>query len=136
MEKLQTLRFDPSLFIGAITSAELTYQHLERREDAWFAALGRYCIHMTWDDQGALSLEGLGLKAVENVEEAEFVLAHGTEALGLSSGASRPMKVEDLEKILEKCAAKKIPMVVANPDFVTVEARALRVMPSKDIAIS
>lgn len=73
---------------------------------------------------------------MENVEEAEFVLAHGTEALGLSSGASRPMKVEDLEKILEKCAAKKIPMVVANPDFVTVEARALRVMPGKDIVIS
>lgn len=73
---------------------------------------------------------------MENVEEAEFVLAHGTEALGLSSGASRPMKIEDLEKILEKCAAKKIPMVVANPDFVTVEARALRVMPGKDIVIS
>lgn len=63
-------------------------------------------------------------------------MAHGTEALGLSSGASRPMKIEDLEKILEKCAAKKIPMVVANPDFVTVEARALRVMPGKDIVIS
>ncbi|KAM7489952.1 hypothetical protein LguiB_027436 [Lonicera macranthoides] len=129
MEKLKTLGFDPSLFVGAITSGELTYQHLERREDAWFAALGRSCIHMTWNDRGAISLEGLGLKVVENVEEAEFVLAHGTEALGLSSGASCPMKVEDLEKILEKCAAKKIPMVVANPDFVTVEARALRVMP-------
>ncbi|KAM7510617.1 hypothetical protein LguiB_009492 [Lonicera macranthoides] len=167
MEKLKTLGFDPSLFVGAITSGELTCQHLERlsviqlkfsicnsllleirvcgsssgcvktlmtnpnTNHAWLAALGRSYIRMTWNDRGAISLE-----VVENVEEAEFVLAHGTEALGRSSCASRPMKVEDLEKILEKCTARKIPMVVANPDFVTVEARALRVMPGKDIAIS
>ncbi|XAR71063.1 Phosphoserine phosphatase [Bertholletia excelsa] len=129
MEKMKSLGFDPSLFLGAITSGELTHQYLQRRNDAWFAALGRSCIHMTWSDQGAISLEGLGLQVVENVEEAEFILAHGTEALGLSSGTARPMKLEDLEEVLEQCAAKNIPMVVANPDFVTVEARALRVMP-------
>lgn len=66
---------------------------------------------------------------MDNVEEAEFILAHGTEALGHLSGDSLPMTLEELEKILEQCAAKKIPMVVANPDFVTVEARDLRVMP-------
>ena len=70
---------------------------------------------------------------MENVEDAEFILAHGTEALGLPSGVPCSMKLEELEKILESCAAKKIPMVVANPDFVTVEARALRVMPGKNI---
>lgn len=69
---------------------------------------------------------------MENAENADFILAHGTEALGLSSGATLPMKIEDFEKILEHCAAKKLPMVVANPDYVTVEARALRVMPGKD----
>ncbi|XP_009623004.1 uncharacterized protein [Nicotiana tomentosiformis] len=129
LEKLRILGFDPSLFIGAITSGELTHQYLQRRDDAWFASLGRSCIHMTWSDRGAISLEGLGLEVVENAQEADFILAHGTEALGLSSGAALPMKLDDLEKILELCAAKKIPMVVANPDFVTVEARALRVMP-------
>ncbi|KAL3752760.1 hypothetical protein ACJRO7_000194 [Eucalyptus globulus] len=129
MEKMKHLGFDPSLFVGTITSGELTYQYLKRRDDAWFAALGTSCIHMTWSDRGAISLEGLGLQVVENVAEAEFILAHGTEALGQASGSVRPMKLEDLEKILEQCAAKRIPMVVANPDFVTVEARALRVMP-------
>ncbi|KAJ4839195.1 hypothetical protein Tsubulata_023144 [Turnera subulata] len=72
---------------------------------------------------------GLGLQVVEKVEEADFILAHGTEAMGQSSGEACPMKLEELEKILELCAAKRIPMVVANPDFVTVEARDLRVMP-------
>ncbi|XP_042517214.1 uncharacterized protein LOC122091379 isoform X4 [Macadamia integrifolia] len=129
MEKMESLGFDPSLFMGAITSGELTHQYLQRRDDAWFAALGRACIHMTWSDRGAISLEGLGLQVVENAEIADFVLIHGTEALGLSSGATLPMKLENLEKILERCAAKKLPMVVANPDYVTVEARALRVMP-------
>ncbi|XP_023002867.1 pyridoxal phosphate phosphatase [Cucurbita maxima] len=129
MEKLKSLGFDPSLFVGAITSGELTHRYLHRRDDAWFAALGRSCIHMTWSSRGAISLEGLGLRVVDNVEEAEFVLAHGTEALGHPSGDPLPMTLEELEKILEQCAAKKIPMVVANPDYVTVEARDLRVMP-------
>ncbi|KAB1214336.1 hypothetical protein CJ030_MR5G000479 [Morella rubra] len=129
IEKMKSLGFDPSLFVGAITSGELTHQYLERKDDAWFAALGRSCIHMTWSDRGAISLEGLGLQVVEDVEEAEFVLAHGTEALGHPSGAAVPTKLEDLEKILERCASKRIPMVVANPDYVTVEARDLRVMP-------
>ncbi|KAJ6761990.1 HAD SUPERFAMILY PROTEIN INVOLVED IN N-ACETYL-GLUCOSAMINE CATABOLISM-LIKE [Salix koriyanagi] len=102
MEKMESLGFDTSLFLGAITSGELTHQYLQRRDDDWFAALGKCCIHVTWKGRGAISLEGLGLQVVEKVEEAEFVLAHGTEALGLSS---------------------------ANPDFVTVEARDLRVMP-------
>lgn len=129
LEKLKSLGFDPSLFVGAITSGELTYQNLQRRDDPWFAALGRSCIHFTWNDRGAISLEGLGLQVVEDVQEADFILAHGTEAIGLRSGAALPMKLEDLEKILKQCADRKIPMVVANPDFVTVEARALRVMP-------
>ncbi|KAM7510621.1 hypothetical protein LguiB_009496 [Lonicera macranthoides] len=134
MEKLKTLGFDPSLFVGAITSGELTCQHLEKVK----LTLLKLCLlvlHLVFFSFGfCLSIRLRHV--VENVEEAEFVLAHGTEALGRSSCASRPMKVEDLEKILEKCTARKIPMVVANPDFVTVEARALRVMPGKDIAIS
>ncbi|KAL5537541.1 hypothetical protein UlMin_046015 [Ulmus minor] len=129
MDKMKSLGFDPSLFVGAITSGELTHQNLQRRDDAWFAALGRSCIHMTWSDRGLISLEGLDLEVVQNVEDAEFILAHGSEALGHPSGAACPMKLEELESILERCAAKNIPMVVANPDFVTVEARALRVMP-------
>ncbi|PHT48899.1 hypothetical protein CQW23_13107 [Capsicum baccatum] len=84
MEKLRSLGFDPSLFTGVITSGELTHQYLQRRDDAWFASLGRSCIHMTWSDRGAISLKGLGLQVVE----ADFMLAHGTEALGLSTAAT------------------------------------------------
>lgn len=129
MDKLKNLGFDPHLFHGTITSGELTHQFLERRDDPWFAALGRSCIHMTWSGRGAISLDGLNLQVVRNVEDADFVLAHGTEALGLPSGDPLPMNLDELERILEHCAKRKLPMIVANPDYVTVEARALRVMP-------
>ncbi|CAM8952142.1 unnamed protein product [Rhodiola kirilowii] len=129
LEKLKSLGFDPSLFVGAITSGELTHQYLQRRDDDWFGSLGKSCIHMTWNDRGAISLEGLDLQVVDSVGEADFILAHGTEALGQSSGVVRPVELQDLMAILEACAVKNIPMVVANPDYVTVEARALRIMP-------
>nr|GEY27881.1 haloacid dehalogenase-like hydrolase (HAD) superfamily protein [Tanacetum cinerariifolium] len=129
LDKLKSLGFDTSLFAGVITSGELTYQHLLRRDDPWFQELGTTCIHITWNDPSLVSLEGLGLEVVQNVEKAEFVLVHGTQALGLPSEDSNSMKIEDLQKILEPCAAKKIPMVVANPDFLTVEVGATHMMP-------
>ena len=48
-------------------------------------------------------IKGLDLQDVENVEEAEFVQTY--------------------KRILDLYAAKGIPMVVANPDYITVEAR-------------
>eukprot|EP01018_Ginkgo_biloba_P013610 Gb_08391 [translate_table: standard] len=85
---------------------------------------------MTWSERGAISLEGLGLQVVEHLEGADFILAHGTEAIGLANGTSvQPKKLEDLEQILEHSVDSGIPMIVANPDHVTVEARALQVMP-------
>ncbi|XP_031130268.1 uncharacterized protein LOC116032021 [Ipomoea triloba] len=58
---------------------------------------------------GAISLEGLGLQVVEDVQEADFILAHGTEAIGLRSGVALPMKLEDLEKILKSEAFEVCP---------------------------
>ncbi|CAM8929190.1 unnamed protein product [Rhodiola kirilowii] len=74
--------------------------------------------------------QGLDLQVVDSVGEADFILAHGTETLGQSSGAVRPVELQDLMAILEACAVKNIPMVVANPDYVTVEAPSLRIMPA------
>lgn len=129
MEKLKSLGFDTSCFLATITSGELTHQHLQKRNDPWFAALGRKCIHITWGDRGAISLEGLGLQVVNNVDDAEFILAHGTEALGSPSGDPIPKSLEELEHVLMLGLEKRLPMVVANPDYVTVEARDLHVMP-------
>lgn len=129
MEKLGSLGFDTSCFLAAVTSGELTHQYLQKREDPWFAALGRKCVHLTWGSRGAISLEGLGLQVVSNVDDADFILAHGTEALGLPSGDPLPKSLGELEQVLVLGIQKRLPMVVANPDYVTVEARDLCVMP-------
>lgn len=76
-------------------------------------------------------MQGLGLNVVESADDADFILAHGTEAISLPSGGPLTVSLEYLESILKICARKRIPMVVANPDYVTVEVRALRVMPGK-----
>ena len=69
------------------------------------------------------------MQVVNNVDDAEFILAHGTEALGSPSGDPLPKSLEELEQVLMLGLEKRLPMVVANPDYVTVEARDLRVMP-------
>ncbi|CAI5468186.1 unnamed protein product [Closterium sp. Yama58-4] len=137
-KKLPTLGFDPSLFCGIVTSGEITHRHLmDRSLDPLFQTLGLKCLHFTWAARGAVSLEGLGLQVVETPEEADLILAHGTEAVGVAEAdkPARPASLDELAGLMRRAAeegrrrGRMIPMVVANPDIVTVEARALRVMP-------
>ncbi|CAI7797759.1 unnamed protein product [Closterium sp. NIES-54] len=137
-KKLPSLGFDPSLFCGIVTSGEITHRHLmDRSLDPFFQTLGSKCLQFTWAARGAVSLEGLGLQVVESPEEADFILAHGTEAVGVAEAEkpARPASLDELAGLMRRAAeegrrrGRMIPMVVANPDIVTVEARALRVMP-------
>eukprot|EP00241_Pyramimonas_parkeae_P005955 CAMPEP_0114234074 /NCGR_PEP_ID=MMETSP0058-20121206/5520_1 /TAXON_ID=36894 /ORGANISM="Pyramimonas parkeae, CCMP726" /LENGTH=384 /DNA_ID=CAMNT_0001345739 /DNA_START=85 /DNA_END=1239 /DNA_ORIENTATION=- len=130
LAKLEPMGFDPSWFAGVVTSGEITYQMLSRRPDSFWEQLGRKCIHFTWGSRGAIKLEGLDLAVVGEVADADFILAHGTQALG--RGDHQEAEVIDEAKvkaILNAAAAKGIPMVVANPDLVTVSGPHLIMMP-------
>jgi hypothetical protein len=68
-------------------------------------------------------------------EEADLILAHGTEAVGSAWGRpARDMDMAKLNQLLVRCAAtskvnnKPLPMVVANPDLVTVDGDDLITM--------
>lgn len=61
--------FDPACFAGVVTSGEVTHRHLSQRPDAWWAALGRRCLHFTWAARGAISLEGLGLEVTDDPQQ-------------------------------------------------------------------
>jgi hypothetical protein len=61
--------FDPAWFAGVITSGEVTHARLSARPDAWWASLGRRCLHFTWAARGAISLEGLGLEVVTDPQQ-------------------------------------------------------------------
>ena len=61
-------------------------------------------------------------------QQADFILAHGTEALGTSTdgSAAQPCSLDAMRELLGRCAPRKLPMVVANPDVVTVAGSELR----------
>eukprot|EP00873_Tetraselmis_striata_P044413 jgi/Tetstr1/464677/TSEL_009429.t1 len=128
--KLAAMGFEETAFVGAITSGEVTHQSLANRSSPWWEALGSRCLHVTWGARGAISLEGLALQVTPKPNEAQFVLAHGTEAVGMGDGkAPEPRSLAALKNLLQEAAGHKLPMVVANPDIVTVSGSDLVTMP-------
>lgn len=64
------------------------------------------------------------------MDAADFVLAHGTEVLG--RGDVQPPKkasLEEIKALLQQAAGRGLPLIVANPDVVTVSGASLIPMP-------
>jgi HAD superfamily hydrolase (TIGR01459 family) len=100
-----------SLYDEVVTSGEATWQALAERKDPFYAGLGDRC--MLWSRYGDRSVvEGLPLKVVERVEDADFLLLGGLEEAA---------RLEDFGAALEAAAARGLPMVCANPDIVAVQ---------------
>ena len=111
---------------GGITSGEVTHQFLMKRPTQSWDRLGVRCLHFTWGSRGAVDISSLGLAAVSAPAECEFILAHGTEGLGTAEGDVQLKSTEELQELMAECAALGgRPMVVANPDFVTVSGCAI-----------
>ena len=78
---------------------------------------------------GSICLDG---QVVQHPKEADFILCHGTEALAQPNGAEpMPMSLEAMKQMLQACMeqSKTMPMLVANPDVVTVSGDSLIPMP-------
>ena len=131
---LVKMGFPVDAFSGVITSGEVTHDALLNRRTPFWQQRQK-CIHFTWAARGAISLEGLGIEVTQNITESDFILAHGTEALGTQADGEDavPVPLEKMKEVLAACAAQRstrsIPMVVANPDIVTVHGTELRTMP-------
>ena len=102
-----------SLYGHVLSSGELAYRALKFRDDPWYAALGRKCLHMGPErDKGIF--EGLGLEVVQTPQEAGFVL---------NTGPWRDVdSLEDFEPALRACAKRGLAMVCANPDLEVIRA--------------
>lgn len=61
--KMATLGFPEDAFVGVVTSGEIAHLRLQNRSSGgWFwEELGSRCLHMTWSERGAISLDGLSL---------------------------------------------------------------------------
>jgi len=105
-----------------MTSGEVTHRGLARRPDAAWQALGSRAIHFMWGERGAVDISELGVQTVTSAAQADFILVHGTEGMADEDGALVPLDLAGFQAVLTDCAAAgNLPMVVANPDFVTVD---------------
>jgi HAD superfamily hydrolase (TIGR01459 family) len=110
-QRMAAMGFDASCYDHCVTSGEEVWQALSACRDPFYAALGRRCFVFTWDNDKRL-FEDLDLIEVDHVADADFILNIGTQS-GLPDAA-----VYDV--ILREAAARDLPMICANPDFVSV----------------
>ncbi|GAB4825861.1 hypothetical protein Ancab_008733, partial [Ancistrocladus abbreviatus] len=75
--------------LGGIRQLAETQHFKNRRADDWCAALGRSCIHITWSDRGAISLE---IPYDMNRQVSETIYGQTME-----SGTSRCTNYEQLQ---------------------------------------
>jgi HAD superfamily hydrolase (TIGR01459 family) len=100
-----------SLYDHLMSSGEEAWQHLKRRDDPFYAALGHVCYHIgpPRDDN---MLADIGLSRVDDMARAEFILNTGPWGWNET--------VETYEPALQAGRARDLPMVCVNPDLVVV----------------
>jgi HAD superfamily hydrolase (TIGR01459 family) len=99
------------LFHGVMSSGEEAWRYLLARQDPFYAALGRHCLHIG-SDRDLEIRDGLGLVFVESPAMADFILNTGPAAWDDT--------IADYAPVLEKAQARDLPMVCANPDLVVI----------------
>ena len=99
--------FDATLFDRVISAGDNAREAIERRSHAFHRRLGARYFAFTRDDDVSL-FDGLGLQRVGDVEDADFLAVIGIETPRLA--------LADYEPLLAAGAARRLPMVCANPD--------------------
>jgi len=99
--------FEARHFDRVISAGDNAREAIERRTHAFHARLGRRYFAFTRDDDVSL-FDGLNLLRASRVEDADFLAVIGIEAPRLT--------LAEYEPFLAAGAARKLPMVCANPD--------------------
>jgi HAD superfamily hydrolase (TIGR01459 family) len=116
VERIDRIGVPAGLYHNVMSSGEEAWQHLFRRDDSFYAALGRRCVHIGSERDTGIR-EGLGLELVETAEEAEFILNTGP--------AGWDDRIEDYRSLLQRALERGLPMVCANPDLVVMHGGRL-----------
>src|SRR6266849_2474592 len=99
------------LYHGVMSSGEEAWQHLARRDDPFYAGLGRRALQIG-SERDLEIREGLGLDFVETPSEADFILNTGP--------AGWEDTIADYAPVLSAARERDLPMVCANPDLVVI----------------
>src|SRR5215475_10074100 len=116
VERITRIGVPAELYQHVMSSGEEAWQNLHRRDDPFYAALGRRCLHIG-SERDMLIREGLALDFVDTVEEAQFILNTGP--------AGWDDRIEDYEPLLRQALDRNLPMVCANPDLVVMHGERL-----------
>jgi HAD superfamily hydrolase (TIGR01459 family) len=108
---IERMGFARDLFDAVISAGDDARDAILHSPDPFYRNLGPRCLAMTRDADLHLA-DGLGRQLVADVEEADFLLV-------LSIDAPR-QSVAGWEPVLARAAARELPMVCGNPDFVRV----------------
>ena len=116
IERITRIGVPEGLYHHVMSSGEEAWQHLHRRDDPFYAALGRKCLHVG-SERDLLIREGLELDFVDSPGEASFILNTGP--------AGWEDRIEDYMPLLHQALARELPMVCANPDLVVMHGSRL-----------
>lgn len=138
LQKLPKFGFDETHFLGAVTSGEEASKYIRKTFGGSHQLSPSKALFITWDASDVNNprltatpqrfLQECGhVNVASSVEEADFLLLHGSEVWykgeNLSQQQSLKQFIEqgdlsDLEPILQTCLDRNLPCVCANPDFV------------------
>src|SRR3954447_3459012 len=111
IRRIEKIGVKRHLYHAVMSSGEEAWQHLYRRDEPFYASLGRRCLHIC-SERDLEMREGLDLDWVETPEEADFILNTGP--------AEWEDTHEDYVPILQAARRRDLPMVCANPDLVVM----------------
>src|SRR6266700_3103034 len=111
VRRIAAIGVPAGLFHAVMSSGEEAWQHLARRDEPFYAALGRRVLHIGSERDMEIR-EGLDLDFVETPAEADFILNTGP--------AEWEDTIADYAPVLSAARARDLPMVCANPDLVVI----------------
>jgi HAD superfamily hydrolase (TIGR01459 family) len=111
IRRIAAIGVPAAVYHHVMSSGEEAWQHLDRRDDPFYAALGRRCLHIG-SERDLEIREGLALEFVATADAAEFILNTGP--------AGWDDRIEDYHPVLRAALARDLPMVCANPDLVVM----------------
>ncbi len=111
VRRIEKIGVPTGLYHGVMSSGEEAWQHLYRRADPFYAALGRCCLHIG-SERDLEMREGLDLEFVDNPADADFILNTGP--------AEWDDTLETYAGVLQAACVRGLPMVCANPDLVVM----------------
>ncbi|MCX8501308.1 MAG: TIGR01459 family HAD-type hydrolase, partial [Alphaproteobacteria bacterium] len=107
---LRRLGIGDDLYDGIMTSGQVVWQNLARRDDPWYRQIGE-AIYLLGPMKDSKMVEGIIGRSVLSLAEAEVILATGVDYHECA---------EDYRAILVDAAARGLPMICANPDRIVI----------------